>query len=105
MAGDISGVLKEIEPKALFTHCHGHALNLAILLEHVVTHVRNMFNTLNQLHSFFNGSKRNAILKTCIANQSDLSSGDHYNDTRWICRYAALKSFEVIIIYTNFLFN
>jgi hypothetical protein len=34
MAGRKSGVqarIKEIEPKALFNHCHGHLLNLACL--------------------------------------------------------------------------
>lgn len=33
MAGAKKGVVKvlcEEEPRALFTHCHGHALNLAI---------------------------------------------------------------------------
>ena len=109
MAGHVSGVqarIKEIEPKAHFTHCYGHALNLAIVGACSNTYVRNMFNILDKLHSFFNGSKRKAILDECIEVHPALSSIDKkrslqsLSDTRWSCRYKALKSFEVNEVYT-----
>ena len=100
----MSGVqarIKAIEPKALFIHCCGHALNLAVVGACGSTYIRNMFYTLGKLRTFFTGSKRNATLNECIMSQPDLNSQDkktlqYLSDTRWNSKYSALKSFEVI---------
>lgn len=55
MAGKTKGVqtqIRKIEPKAVLTHCHAHALNLAIISSCQNTYIRNMFGTLDKLHIF-----------------------------------------------------
>ena len=66
MAGSITGVqtqLRTIEPKATLTHCHAHALNLAIVSSCTNLYITNMFGTLDKLHIFFKGAKRNSVLQ------------------------------------------
>ena len=56
MAGHLSGVqarIKAIKPNSFFIHCCGHALNLAVVGACGSTYIRNMFNTLGELHTFF----------------------------------------------------
>ena len=67
MAGKIRGLKTQIlgiEPKAIFTHCHAYALNLSIVSSCRNTYIRNMFGTLDKLHTFFSGPKHNAVLES-----------------------------------------
>ena len=77
MAGHSSGVqtrLRELEPKVLFTVCNAHALNLAVVDACKTVYVRNMFGTLQTLHMFFNGTKRQAVLEHCKQESNFLSA-------------------------------
>ena len=59
MAGSKSGVAKKImdlEPKALYTHCYGHALNLAV--QDSIKHVKIMKDTLDTTHEIIKLIKR-----------------------------------------------
>ena len=105
MAGCISGVqtqIRAIEPKAVFTHCHAHALNLAVISSCRNTYIRNMFGVLDKLHIFFKGAKRNAVLENHIANSRKLSNHDKLrklqslSETRWGCRRAAIESYGIL---------
>lgn len=105
MAGSISGVqtqIRAIEPKAAFTHCHAHALNLAVISSCRNTYIRNMFGVLDKVHIFFKGAKRNAVLTNHIEKSKTLSNHDKLrklqslSDTRWGSRMAAIESYGVL---------
>ena len=57
--------MKECSPKAIYVHCYGHLLNLA--LQDALTELeplRNALGTVQKLYNFLEGStKRHAILK------------------------------------------
>ena len=80
MSGKYSGVqtrLRQLEPRALFVLCNSHSLNLAVVDACKNSYIRNMFGTLQSLHTFFNGAKRQAVLEHCKHNSNiSSSSGD-----------------------------
>ena len=104
MSGHCSGVqtrLRQLEPRALFVVCNNHALNLAVIEACNNTYIRNMFGTLQALHTFFNGSKRHAVLEHCKQNASISSSTrqrrlQSLSDTRWNSRFSALEAFHCL---------
>ena len=61
--------IRQRSPKAVYTHCNAHCLNLAIVYSCDIPMIRNMTGTLNEICSFFNFSpKRHELLATVINN-------------------------------------
>ena len=103
MSGKCSGVqtrLRQLEPRALFVVCNSHALNLVVNDSCRNSYIRNMFGTLQSLHTFFNGTKRHAVLERCKLHNSSISSISKQrklqslSETRWNCRFNALDAFQ-----------
>ena len=95
MAGHKSGVAKgimELEPRALYTHCYGHALNLAV--QDSIKHVKLMKDTLDTTHEIIKlikkSPKREAIFKSIATFESP--SIRTLCPTRWTVRAEALAS-------------
>ena len=68
MSGKCSGVqtrLRLLEPRALFVVCNSHSLDLAVVDSCRDSYIRNMFGTLQSIHTFFNGAKRHVVLERC----------------------------------------
>ena len=56
-------------PKAVYTHCNAHCLNLAIVHSCDIPVIRNMIGTLNEICSFFKFSpKRHELLAAVVNN-------------------------------------
>ena len=69
MSGEKSGVqkqLRDIQPKALYTHCAGHSFNLAIVSSCAIPCVRNCIDIVKSLTIWIKSSpKREGLLK-CV---------------------------------------
>lgn len=70
MSSEISGVqarIKEVSPRAVYTHCYSHCLNLSIAASCEVQEVRNLISTINEAHLFLSNSpKRQRLFELTI---------------------------------------
>jgi len=105
MAGSRNGVAARIlamEPKAVFTHCYGHALNLAVsdTIKKCVM-LRDCLDTCYELIKLIKWSpKRDAMLKKLKEeSHNDAPSIRTMCPTRWTVRAESLKS--IVANYTN----
>ena len=97
MAGSRTGVAKrisEIEPRALFTHCYGHALNLAAC--DTIKRMKVMKDSLETTHKITKlikySPRREGIFQR-VKSMSDVNSpGTVPNPNRWTVRAEALAS-------------
>ena len=93
-----SGYILEKNPRALYTHCVAHCLNLAVIDSCKQQDIRNMMGTIREVSSFFNASaKRNKILKGAIAHifteEGVQRSLTRLCETRWVERHECLQTF------------
>ena len=94
MSGEKSGVQKQIrdkQPKAMYTHCAGHTLNLAILTSCSVPPVRNCITQIKNLTHWLKASpKREGFLKAIVRKGIQSGVGATRNPilnvciTRWV---------------------
>ena len=91
ISGEKSGVqklIRDIQPKALYTHCAGHSLNLAIVSACTVLSVRNAIDSIKGFTLWIKASpKREALLKTVYQDTiQNTSSRSLLNVciTRWV---------------------
>ena len=67
MAGERSGIqqkIQEIQSKALYTHCAGYSLNLAIVNSYSVTPIQNCISQVKGITIWIKSSpKREELLK------------------------------------------
>ena len=72
MSGEKSGVqkrIRDVQPKALYSHCAGHSLNLAIVSACTAISVRNAIDHIKSLTLWIKASpKREALLKAVYQN-------------------------------------
>ena len=98
MSGKTLGLaakMKAVAPKSLYVHCHAHRLNLA--LQQSIssnTELRNCLGVIQSLYNFIEGScKRHEVFSKIqreAGQKAKVLKGQC--DTRWSCRYAAVKS-------------
>lgn len=71
MSGIRAGVqakIREIQPKAIYTHCAGHSLNLAISNSCSVPTIRNCIDRIKSITLWVkNSPKREGLLKAIVA--------------------------------------
>ncbi|XP_065891716.1 zinc finger MYM-type protein 1-like [Dysidea avara] len=107
MAGSHNGVankVQDMEPKAVFTHCYGHALNLAVgdTIKKCVM-LRDCLDTCYELVKLIKWSpKRDTMLKRLKEEScDDAPSIRTLCLTRWTVRAESMKS--IVANYTNIL--
>ena len=88
-SGERSGVqkrIREIQPKALYTHCAGHSLNLAIVSSCSILSIRNAIDHIKSLTLWIKASaKREGLLKMiCFSGTQSTSSLLNVCITRWV---------------------
>ena len=54
----IPAKIKEVSPRALYTHCYSHCLNLSIAASCNVQEVRNLISIINEAHFFLPNSPK-----------------------------------------------
>uniref|UniRef100_A0A1X7UA98 TTF-type domain-containing protein n=2 Tax=Amphimedon queenslandica TaxID=400682 RepID=A0A1X7UA98_AMPQE len=91
MSGAKNGVqakLKEIQPKAVYTHCSGHALNLSIVSSCSIPLIRNCVDAMKSFTIWVKYSpKREGLLKAIAAEKTHSTSRSILLNmcvTRWI---------------------
>lgn len=104
MRGEFRGVqalVKEKFPKALYTHCVSHSLNLCVSDSTKIQGIRNAFGVISEVCNFFHRSaKQSTILADKIkelkpkAKQTKLKT---LCETRWVARHDAVLMFKEFI--------
>ena len=98
MRGAISGLqakVKALQPKAVYSHCYAHCVNL-IIVEATSSnqYARNFFGVLQNLYCFLEASPhRHAKLQSIILqviSKPRIKSVKKLSDTRWSCRSDAI---------------
>ena len=111
MAGRIQGVAARIMadfPKAVYTHCSSHVLNLCVVSSAKEADIRNMMDVAGSVARFFNNSpKRQLALDKHIdelhAQNSEASKRKKLKDlckTRWVERHDAFEAFAELYVAT-----
>ena len=74
MSGEKSGdqkQLRDIQPKALYTHCAGHSINLAIVSSCAIPSISNCIDTIKSMTIWIKSSpKREGLLKCVYENEA-----------------------------------
>lgn len=100
MSSEKAGVqakIKEISPRALYTHCYSHCLNLSIAASCGVQDVRNLISLVNESHLFLSNSpKRQKMFELTL--KEFLPSSSHSKlpglcKTRWVERHTCFEVF------------
>ena len=93
MSGERTGVqrqIRDIQPRALYTHCAGHSLNLAIVSSCSLPQVRNCIDQIMSLTLWIKASpKREGLLKAVYQHRSRSGSSSrapllNVCITRWV---------------------
>ena len=90
--------IKEVEPKALYLHCYGHSLNLAVAdaLKHVIPLSSTLDHCLEICKLIKFSPRCDAIFNKFKAELSSHVPGLHnLCATRWTVRAASLKSIRL----------
>jgi len=97
----VQKIIKDMYPKALYTHCVSHSLNLCLSDATKSQEIRNAFGTISECCSFFNSSaKRTTVLKNKIkeikpnAQSTKLKS---LCETRWVLCHEAVMLFKEFV--------
>jgi hypothetical protein len=84
----------DINPKAIYIHCHAHQLNLALVDScKMLSHASEFFSLLQCLYTYVSSSIPHAVF---MNKQKEL--GIHVvqlkklSDTRWSCRYTSIQA-------------
>lgn len=99
MRGEFNGVQAIIQrdfPKAVYTHCTSHCLNLCLSDAAKTPSIRNCFSTISEVCSYFKASaKRSKVLKDALVAAGKNNTGLHnYCETRWVERHDAVSVFN-----------
>ena len=90
--------IRQRSPKAVYTHCNAHCLNLAFVHSCDIPMIRNMIGTLNEICSFFKFSpKRHELLAAVINNvcpNTRRTTLISLCRTRWVERHEAFEVFN-----------
>lgn len=97
MSGCQSGVqarISEINPTAIYIHCHAHQLNLVLVDAcRKLPHASEFFSLLESLYVFISSSVPHAVF---VTKQKELGQRvvelKQLSDTRWSCRYSSIKA-------------
>lgn len=105
MRGQFRGVqalIMQDYPKAIYTHCVSHSLNLCLSDGAKVRDVRNAFSNISEICTFFRSSaKRTNILKTKIQELKPTCTALKLKtlcETRWVLRHEAVLLFKECLI-------
>ena len=105
MAGKSKGVATRIHsqyPRAIYTHCASHRLNLCVMKCCSIREVSNMMQTADKISRFFNNSpKRQMFLEEWIESTLPEESRKKLKElcrTRWVERHEAFEVFSDLFL-------
>ncbi|KAL4104264.1 hypothetical protein QTP88_019573 [Uroleucon formosanum] len=97
----VQAIIKNVYPKAIYTHCVSHSLNLCLSDATKSQDIRNAFGIINECCSFFNSSaKRTTVLQNKIKEIKPNSQSTKLKslcETRWVLRHEAIMLFKEFI--------
>ncbi|KAJ8897981.1 hypothetical protein PR048_003341, partial [Dryococelus australis] len=82
----VQAVIWKDYPKALYTHCLSHVLNLCLSYAAKSDVIRNCFFTISEVATCFRDGLEAAEIPNCTIH--------NYNDTRWVERYECVAVFS-----------
>lgn len=99
----VNGRIREVAPKALYSHCKSHILNLSISSSCKQLSIRNMIGSLNEVYLFFaNSPKRQAFFEKILALTECPSTKKKLQGlckTRWAERHSCYDTFHELYSY------
>ena len=110
MRGKYSGLasrVKELEPRAIYIHCHAHLLNLTLQSAlSSIRDIRNVLGTVTSLYSYLEASakrhERFQEIQKALNASKPPTTLKHLCETRWASRYRAVhslrSSFEAVVL-------
>ena len=104
MAGKSKGVATRIHsqyPKALYTHCAAHRLNLCVMKCCSIREVSNMMQTADKISRFFNNSPKRQILLEEWIESTQPENRKKLKElcrTRWVERHEAFEVFSDLFL-------
>lgn len=94
----VQAVIKESYPKALYTHCVSHSLNLCLSDSSKIQDIRNAFGVISDVCNFFHTSaKRSEILRkniNILKPDTRTTKLKTLCETRWVVRHEAVLLFK-----------
>ena len=102
MSGERMGLqalIRKESPKAIYTHCSSHALNLVYAHACKVQDIRNMIDKLKEASLFFNNSpKRERLLEEIVSKNVSMDASRRKTllnmcTTRWSARHSSFQHF------------
>ena len=101
MTGHLSGVQKKIRKKAgsgcVYIHCYGHRLNLVVVnTASGIKKVNDFFGLMEAVYCFITASslRHDKSVDSQKKNKVKVMEIPKLSDTRWVCRYAAVRLFK-----------
>ena len=112
MSSNKAGVqakIKEVSPRALYTHCYSHCLNLSITASCQVQEVRNLIAIINEVYFFLSNSpKRQSMFELIVVKFMPASTHSKLPGlckTRWVekhtCFEVFLELYEPLITFLD----
>lgn len=94
-------VIKKEYPKAIYTHCASHCLNLCLNDASKVSVIRNTFNKVGEICSFFRVSAQRSekLKKRLQEGPKQVTTLIKYCETRWVERHDAILLFADSLKY------
>ena len=100
MSGHINGaqaLIKEMNPLAIYTHCHSHKLNLALARALSVDGIKQMLATLSQVSDFLSGSAQR--VKFLEKNVEECIPETRKKRIKPLCRVRWVEQHESVITF------
>ena len=94
--------IREESPRALYSHCKSHILNLSIAGACKDPNIRNMVDTINEVYLFYSSSpKRQSFLENILEENSESRKRKLPGlcKTRWVERHTCFESFYELYPY------
>ncbi len=103
MAGKTKGAARRImdlHPKAIYTHCAAHVLNLCVVKCCSIPEIRNTMDVADKIHRFFAFSpKRQLCFEKCI---HDMLEGEHRKRLKSVCKTRWVERHEAFEVFLDF---
>ena len=100
MSGHLTGVRCDVNPSAIYIHCHAHQLNLVLVDTcRTVPHASNFFSLLESVYAFISSSVPHSIF---TSKQKELGFTREIqlkklSDTRWSCWHSSINAIMTTI--------
>jgi hypothetical protein len=97
----VQAIISEAYPKAIYTHCMSHSLNLCLNDSPKVQTIRNTFGIVSEVCSFFHSSaRRTALFKEKI---EEMYPGKNVKKLKTLCPTRLVERHDALLLFKEYL--